>query len=62
MMEAVRTSETSVYLNETTRHYIQQGCNLQILTNTSSLSETLCSGFCVSAVYYDTQVHQLITE
>jgi hypothetical protein len=27
--EAVRTSETSVYFNETTRLYIPQGCHLQ---------------------------------
>jgi hypothetical protein len=26
MTEAVRTSETSVYFNETTRHYIPEGC------------------------------------
>jgi hypothetical protein len=30
MMEAVRASETSVYFNETTRHYIPQGNNLQL--------------------------------
>jgi hypothetical protein len=30
MMEAVRTSETSVYVNETTRHYIPQDCHLSI--------------------------------
>jgi hypothetical protein len=29
MMEAVRTSETSVYSNETTRRYIPEGSNLQ---------------------------------
>jgi len=28
MMEAVRTSETSVYYNETTRRYIPEGSNL----------------------------------
>jgi hypothetical protein len=28
MKEAVRTSETLVYFNETTRHYTPQGCNL----------------------------------
>jgi hypothetical protein len=28
--EAERTSETSVYLNETTRRYIAEGCNLSI--------------------------------
>jgi len=28
MMERVRTSETSVYSNETTRHYIPEGSNL----------------------------------
>jgi hypothetical protein len=26
-MKAVRTSETSVYFNETARRYIQQGCH-----------------------------------
>jgi hypothetical protein len=30
MMEAVRTSETSVYFNETTRRYIPEGCHLQV--------------------------------
>jgi hypothetical protein len=29
MMDAVRTSETSVYFNETTRRYIPEGCHLQ---------------------------------
>jgi hypothetical protein len=29
MMELVRTSETSVYSNETTLRYIPEGCNLQ---------------------------------
>jgi len=28
MMEAVRTSETSVYSNETTRRYIPEGSHL----------------------------------
>jgi hypothetical protein len=28
MMEAVRTSETSVYFNETTQHYILESCYL----------------------------------
>jgi hypothetical protein len=27
-MEAVRTSETSVHFNETTRRYIPEGCHL----------------------------------
>jgi hypothetical protein len=30
-MESVSTSETSVYLNETTRHYIPEGSNIQLL-------------------------------
>jgi hypothetical protein len=30
MMEAVRTSETSVYFNETTRRFISEGCHLHI--------------------------------
>jgi hypothetical protein len=29
-MEAVRTSETSVYFNETTRRYFPEGCHLHI--------------------------------
>jgi hypothetical protein len=29
-MEAVRTSETSMYSNETTPHYIPEGSNLHI--------------------------------
>jgi hypothetical protein len=28
LIEAARTSETSVYFNETTLHYIPEGCNL----------------------------------
>jgi lipopolysaccharide biosynthesis regulator YciM len=28
-MEAVRTSETLVYFNEITQHYIPEGCDLQ---------------------------------
>jgi hypothetical protein len=28
MMGAVRTSETSLYFNDTTRRYIPQGCHL----------------------------------
>jgi hypothetical protein len=30
LMEAVRTSETSVYSNETTRRYIPEGSSLQL--------------------------------
>jgi hypothetical protein len=30
MMEAVRTSETSVYFNETTRPYIPESCHLHV--------------------------------
>jgi hypothetical protein len=33
MMEAVRTSETSVYFNKTIRRYIPEGYNLQIESN-----------------------------
>jgi hypothetical protein len=29
MVEAGRISETSVYFNETTRHYIAEGCHHQ---------------------------------
>jgi hypothetical protein len=31
MMESVSTSETSVYFNKTTRHYIPEGSNIQLL-------------------------------
>jgi hypothetical protein len=31
MMEAARASETSVYFNETTWRYVQEGCRLQTL-------------------------------
>jgi hypothetical protein len=34
MMEALRTSETSVYFNETTRRCILGGCSLQLITHT----------------------------
>jgi hypothetical protein len=30
MMEAVHTSETSVYFNETTRRYTPEGCNFEL--------------------------------
>jgi hypothetical protein len=30
MMEAVRTYETSVYFNETTRRYTPEGCHLRL--------------------------------
>jgi hypothetical protein len=30
-MEAVRTSETSVYINETTRRFIPESCHIHIL-------------------------------
>jgi hypothetical protein len=33
MMEAVRTYETSVYSKETTRRYIPEGSNHQVLEN-----------------------------
>jgi hypothetical protein len=36
MMVAVRTSETSVYFNETAGHHIPEGCNLHILYSLSS--------------------------
>jgi hypothetical protein len=32
MMEAVRTSETSIYFNETTEHNTAEGCNLREIT------------------------------
>jgi hypothetical protein len=41
MMEAVRTSETSVYFIETTRCFIQEECHLQDL-NTSYTSSLVC--------------------
>jgi hypothetical protein len=39
-MEAVRTSETSVYSNESTRHYIPEGCHFRyvIVTGVDVLS------------------------
>jgi hypothetical protein len=37
MMEAVRTSETSVYFNETTRHYIPEGHYLDLEVLTASI-------------------------
>jgi hypothetical protein len=30
MMEAVRTSETTVYFDETTRRYIPESCHLEL--------------------------------
>jgi hypothetical protein len=33
MMKAIRSSETSVNFNETTLHYIPEGCDLYALTN-----------------------------
>jgi hypothetical protein len=57
MMEAVRTSETSVYSNETTRHYITEGSNLHtrrrenlkshesfvVYLTTLSVEQTICT-------------------
>jgi hypothetical protein len=41
MLEAVRTSETSVYYNETTWHNIPEGSNLQVKANFKTISHTL---------------------
>jgi hypothetical protein len=48
MMEAVRTSETSVYFNNTTRHYIPEDCNLNTLRreeNKSYISQIIKESF-----------------
>jgi hypothetical protein len=37
MVEAVRTSETSIYVNEPTRRYISESCQLQDESNTRFL-------------------------
>jgi len=42
MTEAVRTSETSVYLNETTRCYITESVHLQNITYLIVLLPYLC--------------------
>jgi hypothetical protein len=48
MIEAGHTSETSVYSNETTWHYIPEGCNLDV---TYSISRNKFS-HCVSSRFY----------
>jgi hypothetical protein len=47
MMEAVRTSETSVYSNQTTRRYIPEGSNLYIRSreNLKSHIKRMCITF-----------------
>jgi hypothetical protein len=40
MMEAVRTSETSVYFNNTTLHYIPEDCDLNNLRREENKSYT----------------------
>jgi hypothetical protein len=35
MMEAIRTSETPVYFNKTTRRYIPEGCHLCMYSGTA---------------------------
>jgi predicted secreted protein len=44
MMEAVRTSETSVYSNETTARYIPEGSNLQVPGTYSWRANSLNTG------------------
>jgi hypothetical protein len=43
MMEAVRTSETSVYSNETTRRYIPEGSNLHTRRHENLKSHSVVS-------------------
>jgi hypothetical protein len=43
MIEAVRTSGTSVYFNETTRRYILEGSNLHIHSRKNPKSQSLYS-------------------
>jgi len=45
MMEAVRTSETSVYSNDTTRCYIPEGSNLLIFKGTTRIVEKDSEGY-----------------
>jgi hypothetical protein len=56
LMEAVRTSETSVYSNETARRYIPESSHLQeIILN-------FFSGLAVPALLYDTECWTLIKQ
>jgi hypothetical protein len=53
MMEAVRTSETSVYSNKTTRHYIPEGCHHQTRRRENLKSHTIWK------YVHDLELHQL---
>jgi len=56
LMEAVRTSETSVYSNETARRYIPESSHLQeIILN-------FFSGLAVPALLYDIECWTLIKQ
>jgi DNA-directed RNA polymerase subunit E'/Rpb7 len=48
-VEAVRTSETSVYFNETTRRYIPEGCNVRTRILTTAIQ-------CKSVMKYEVRV------
>jgi hypothetical protein len=50
IMEAVRTSETSVYFNETTRLFIPEGCHLHTRRLENLKSHTAVSMFCLPVV------------
>jgi phosphoribosylformylglycinamidine (FGAM) synthase PurS component len=68
MTEAVRTSETSAYLNETARRYILEGCFIQNLkyqiyfsrwTNLQQFQVAgRCSSYKVVCVHKDFELHQ----
>jgi hypothetical protein len=45
MMEAVRTSETSVYFNGTTRRYIPEGCHFHTRRRENLKSQQTCRVF-----------------
>jgi hypothetical protein len=53
MMEAVRTSETSVNFNETTQNYIPESCNHHTRRHENLKSHNK------SGKMYDTKIHTL---
>jgi hypothetical protein len=46
LMEAIRTSETSIYSNENTRRYIPEGSNLHTRRRENLKSHTKCTVNC----------------
>jgi hypothetical protein len=50
LMEAVRISEMLVYFNDTTQHFIPEGCYLQVMISSTALSAIECTFNNISGV------------